>query len=256
MPWSNWTRASEEGVSVISSFQQGESSGLFRVVDSEIGFDSTTRGLGISCLHCIQLVDPCSSSMVSSSLPFISTVAIYYLVWNEFCHSLAGGHVWATEHILASTPSWRIFVGLSCQLVRFSRRLLWHSALMKSWSSTLRPCHSKMAAFVIYQLINLFLVVFDCYGKALPTIANCALYTCFSYVVITITVLVCPWTLPECWLGICQIRKCYRLVYRWNCIFIVGLINPLSFSCLTRPPIWPKRPAISPATDISHCYLR
>lgn len=107
--------------------------------------------------------------------------------------------------------------------------------LMGFWNLT-HPEHvtKTWELFVIYQLVNVFLVLFNCYGKYLPYIANYALYvSLFSYVVITVTVLVCA-------------RGNYntaRFVFvefdnntGWSSAaiaFIVGLVNPnWSFSCL------------------------
>lgn len=109
------------------------------------------------------------------------------------------------------------------------------SEIMAFWN-LMHPDHvtQKWQLFVIYQIINAFLVLFNCYGRILPTVANCALYiSLFSYVVITITVLVCA-------------RGNYQPAHfvfsdfengtGWSSAgiaFIVGLINPnWSFSCL------------------------
>lgn len=107
--------------------------------------------------------------------------------------------------------------------------------LMGFWRLT-HPEHvtQPWQLFVIYQLINLFLVVFNCFGKFLPLIANGALYTSlFSYVVITITVLVCA-------RGKYQSADFVFVEFENNTgwtssaiAFIVGLVNPnWSFSCL------------------------
>lgn len=92
----------------------------------------------------------------------------------------------------------------------------------------------RWQSFIVLQLINIFTMLFNCYGKFLPIIANWALYTSlFSYSVILVTVLVCA-------------RGNYnsaRFVFvdfhnntGWSntgIAFLVGLINPnWSFSCL------------------------
>ncbi|KAK6204412.1 amino acid/polyamine transporter I [Scheffersomyces amazonensis] len=98
------------------------------------------------------------------------------------------------------------------------------------------PTHvaKKWQMFVIYQLINLFLVLFNCYGKWLPYLGNGCLYvSLFSYIVITITVLVCS-------RGNYQSARFVFVEFEngtgWSSAgiaFIVGLVNPnWSFSCL------------------------
>lgn len=93
-----------------------------------------------------------------------------------------------------------------------------------------KPWHN----FVLYQLINAFVMLFNCYGKILPYIANGALYTSlFSYTVILITVLVCA-------RGNYNSANFVFVDFQNNTgwksagiAFIVGLINPnWSFSCL------------------------
>lgn len=92
----------------------------------------------------------------------------------------------------------------------------------------------KWQLFVIYELVNIFLALFNCYGKILPFIGQYALYiSLFSYFTITITVLVCSRG---------KFNTAY-FVFRefsngtgWQSAgiaFIVGLVNPnWSFSCL------------------------
>lgn len=88
--------------------------------------------------------------------------------------------------------------------------------------------------FVLYQLINAFIMIFNCYGKYLPVIANGALYTSlFSYSVILITVLVCArghYNSAEFVFVDFQNNTGWKSA---GIAFIVGLINPnWSFSCL------------------------
>lgn len=88
--------------------------------------------------------------------------------------------------------------------------------------------------FVLYQIINAFIMIFNCYGKYLPVIANGALYTSlFSYAVILITVLVCArghYNSAEFVFVEFQNNTGWKSA---GIAFIVGLINPnWSFSCL------------------------
>lgn len=109
----------------------------------------------------------------------------------------------------------------------------------------------KWQLFVIYQIVNAFLVLFNCYGRMLPSIANAALYTSlFSFVVITITVLACSrghYQPPE------FVFVKFNNGTGWNSAgiaFIVGLVNPnWSFSCLDCATHMAEE-VLNPARDI------
>ncbi|ODV66580.1 amino acid transporter [Hyphopichia burtonii NRRL Y-1933] len=154
--------------------------------------------------------------------------------------SAGGQYVWTR---VLSPKKYSSFLAYLCG------SLAWAGAIFTSASMALsvaqavmgfynltHPDHvtEKWQLFVIFQIVNILLILFNCYGKALPMIANGVLYfSLFSYVVITITVLVCS-------------RGNYRdakFVFAefdnntgWSnsgIAFIIGLVNPnWSFSCL------------------------
>ena len=88
--------------------------------------------------------------------------------------------------------------------------------------------------FVCFELLHLFLMFFNCYGKSLPIISSSSLYiSLLSFFTITITVLACSH-------GKFNDAKFVFATFNnetgWKnggIAFIVGLINPAwSFSCL------------------------
>ncbi|CCF60391.1 hypothetical protein KAFR_0K00360 [Kazachstania africana CBS 2517] len=88
--------------------------------------------------------------------------------------------------------------------------------------------------FVCFELVHLFLMLFNCYGKSLPLISSSSLYiSLFSFFTITITVLACSSGKFN------DSKFVFATFYNetgWKSsaiAFIVGLINPAwSFSCL------------------------
>ncbi|ODQ81343.1 hypothetical protein BABINDRAFT_160702 [Babjeviella inositovora NRRL Y-12698] len=88
--------------------------------------------------------------------------------------------------------------------------------------------------FVAFELLNIFIFFFNCYGKILPHIATGALYiSLFSFAVITITVLACSkgsYNTPA------FVFRDFENATGWESAglaFIIGLVNPnWSFSCL------------------------
>lgn len=101
-------------------------------------------------------------------------------------------------------------------------------AILGFWNLT-HPEHvtKSWELFVIFQITNVSLVLFNCYHKYLPFIANGALYvSLFSYVAITITVLACA-------KGNYQSAEFVFVKFEnstgWKSTavaFIVGLVNP------------------------------
>ncbi|CCK70253.1 Hnm1p KNAG_0D05140 [Huiozyma naganishii CBS 8797] len=88
--------------------------------------------------------------------------------------------------------------------------------------------------FVCFELIHLFLMLFNCYGKSLPLISSSSLYiSLISFLTITITVLACSSG------SFNDSKFVFATFYNetgWKnsgMAFIMGLINPAwSFSCL------------------------
>ncbi|CCD26683.1 Hnm1p NDAI_0I01140 [Naumovozyma dairenensis CBS 421] len=88
--------------------------------------------------------------------------------------------------------------------------------------------------FVCFEILHLFLMIFNCYGKSLPIISASSLYISLSsFLIITITVLACSRGQFN------DAKFVFATFYNetgWKnsgIAFIVGLINPAwSFSCL------------------------
>lgn len=114
----------------------------------------------------------------------------------------------------------------------------------------------KWQLFVIYELINAFLVLFNCYGRILPIIGKTVLYvSLFSYITISLTVLICSRG---------HYQKADFVFVQFNnqtgwkssgIAFIVGLINPnWSFSCLDSATHLAEE-TTKPRTDIPKAIL-
>lgn len=159
-----------------------------------------------------------SSAMPSAGGQYVWTRVLSPKKYSSFLAYLCGSFAWAGAIFTSASMA----LSIATEIMGFW--VITHpDFVVKKWQ-----------LFVIYQLVNLFLVLFNCYGKFLPMIANSALYiSLFSYVVITITVLVSS-------------RGNFRdpaFVFTqfenntgWSSAgiaFIVGLVNPnWSFSCL------------------------
>lgn len=159
-----------------------------------------------------------SSAIPSAGGQYVWTRVLAPRKYSSFLAYLCGSLAWAGSLFTSASMALSI-----AQMVMGFWNLTHPEHVTKSWQ-----------LFVIYQLVNVFLVMFNCYGKYLPWIANGALYTSlFSYTVITITVLVCArgnFATPE------FVFVDFHNNTGWQSAgiaFIVGLINPnWSFSCL------------------------
>lgn len=88
--------------------------------------------------------------------------------------------------------------------------------------------------FVTFELIHLFLMLFNCYGKSLPLISSSSLYiSLLSFFTITVTVLACSsgqFNDPKFVFATFYNQTGWKNA---GIAFIMGLINPAwSFSCL------------------------
>ncbi|KAJ9090762.1 hypothetical protein QFC19_009436 [Naganishia cerealis] len=256
----------EEGVSVISSSRQGELKRTFSVWSIlGIGFGLTNSWFGISA----SLI-----TGIQSGGPMLIIYGIIIIAFISYCIGitlsemssaipLAGGqYVWTR---VLSPRKHSSFLAYLCGSLAWAGSLFTSASMALSIANEImafwvlkHPDHvtQKWQLFVIYQLINLFLVMFNCYGKALPTIANCALYTSlFSYVVITITVLVCS---RGHYQNADFVFVKFENATGWSTAgiaFIVGLINPnWSFSCLDSATHLAEE-TNTPATDIPIAIL-
>ncbi|CAK7902422.1 choline transport protein [[Candida] anglica] len=169
--------------------------------------------------YCIGItLSELSSAIPSAGGQYVWTRVLSPKKYSSFLAYLCGSFAWAGS----------IFTSASMALAIANE-------IMGFWI-LMHPEHKsqKWQLFIIYQIINVFLVLFNCYGKLLPSIANGALYiSLFSFVTITITVLVCS-------RGNYQPAEFVFVNFEngtgWSSAgiaFIVGLINPnWSFSCL------------------------
>ena len=172
-----------------------------------------------SVSYCIGItLSEMSSAIPSAGGQYVWTRVLSPRKYSSFLAYLCGSFAWAGS----------IFTSASMALAIAQE-------VMGFWN-LMHPNHTtkRWELFILYQIINAFLVIFNCYGKLLPAIANSALYiSLFSFTVITITVLVCS-------------RGNYNTAHfvfvefengtGWKSAgiaFIVGLVNPnWSFSCL------------------------
>ncbi|KAF8001957.1 hypothetical protein HF325_002922 [Metschnikowia pulcherrima] len=169
--------------------------------------------------YCIGItLSELSSAIPSAGGQYVWTRVLSPRKYSGFLSYLCGSLAWAGSLFTSA------LMALSIALTIMGFWNLMHpDHVTKSWE-----------LFVVYQIVNASLVIFNCYGKYLPFIANGALYTSlFLYVVITITVLACA-------KGNYQSADFVFVTFEngtgWKSAgiaFIVGLINPnWSFSCL------------------------
>ncbi|SGZ52535.1 CIC11C00000004109 [Sungouiella intermedia] len=208
-----------------------------------IGFGLTNSWFGISA----SLI-----TGIQSGGPLLIVYGIIIIAFISYCigitlselssaiPSAGGQYVWTR---VLSPRKYSSFLAYLCGSLAWAGSLFTSASmalsiaqmLMGFWNLS-HPDHvtKPWELFVIYQLINVFLVLFNCYGKYLPYIANSALYTSlFSYVVISITVLVCA---RGNYNTASFVFKDFENNTGWKSAgiaFIVGLVNPnWSFSCL------------------------
>lgn len=154
--------------------------------------------------------------------------------------SAGGQYVWT--RVLAP-KKYLSFLAYTCGSLAWGGALFTCASMAQAIANELmgfwvlnHPDHvpQKWQLFVIYELVNAFLVIFNCYGRVLPIIGKTVLYvSLFSYITITITVLVCS-------RGNYQTADFVFVHFNNNTgwklagiAFIVGLVNPnWSFSCL------------------------
>lgn len=226
------------------SLNQGELKRTFSVWSIlGIGFGLTNSWFGISA----SLV-----TGIQSGGPMLIVYGIIIIAFISYCigitlsemssaiPSAGGQYVWTR---VLSPKKYSSILAYLCGSFAWAGSLFTSASMALSIANEImafwvmmHPDHviKKWQLFVIYQLVNLFLILFNCHGRYLPYIANGALYTSlFSFVVITVTVLVCS-------RGNYQPSSFVFTEFENNTgwsssgiAFIVGLINPnWSFSCL------------------------
>lgn len=225
-----------------------------------IGFGLTNSWFGISAslITGIEAGGPILIVYGIIIITFISyCIGITLSEMSSAIPSAGGQYVWT--RVLAP-KKYSSFLGYMCGSFAWAGSLFTSASMALSMASLImgfwvltHPSHvvQKWQLFVVYQLVNLFLIIFNCYGRILPYVANGALYmSLFSFVVITVTVLLCS-------------RGHYQdpsFVFSkfdnntgWSTAgiaFIVGLINPnWSFSCLDSATHLAEE-VLQPARDI------
>lgn len=178
---------------------------------------------GILIIACISYCIGITLSELSSAMP-----------------SAGGQYVWTR---VLSPRKYSGILSYLCGSLAWAGSLFTSASLALSLASTTMAFWTMMhpgfvtqpwQLFVVYQIMNAIVVLFNCYGRFLPLFANFALYiSLFSYVVITITVLVCA---RGNYNDSSFVFTDFQNATGWKSAgiaFIVGLINPnWSFSCL------------------------
>lgn len=257
-------------VNIVDEDKQSEQVGVLKRSFSTwsvlgIGFGLTNSWLGISAslITGIQSGGPMLIVYGILIIAFISlNIGVTLSELSSAIPSAGGQYVWS--RVLAP-KKYSSFMAYICG------SLAWAGAIFTSASMALALAQEIMGfwilnhpdfvlkrwhLFLIYQLVNAFLVLFNCYGKWLPFVADGALYTSlFSYCVIMITVLVCS-------RGNFNSAKFVFVEFEnntgWDSVFIafvVGLINPnWSFSCLDSATHLAEE-TMRPETDIPKAIL-
>lgn len=208
-----------------------------------IGFGLTNSWFGISA----SLI-----TGIQSGGPLLIIYGIIIIAFISYCigttlselssaiPSAGGQYVWTR---VLSPRKYSGFLAYLCGSLAWVGSLFTGASMALSVANTVvafynlyHPGHvtKRWELFVTYQLVNLFLTLFNCYGKFLPVIANGALYvSLFSYCCITITVLVCA---RDHYNTASFVFTEFQNNTGWTSAgiaFIVGLVNPnWSFSCL------------------------
>lgn len=208
-----------------------------------IGFGLTNSWFGISAslITGIQSGGPLLIVYGIIIIAFISyCVGITLSELSSAVPSAGGQYVWTR---VLSPRKYSSFLAYICGSLAWAGSLFTSASMALSMAQTVlgfwnltHPNHvtKPWQLFVTYQLINVFLFIFNCYGKFLPFIANGALYvSLFSFTVITITVLTCA---RNHFNTADFVFVTFENNTGWKSAgiaFIVGLVNPnWSFSCL------------------------
>ncbi|CAI4061794.1 Hnm1p SKDI_07G1800 [Saccharomyces kudriavzevii IFO 1802] len=153
----------------------------------------------------------------------------------------AGGQFWWSLKL--APPKYKRFAAYMCGSFAFAGSVFTSASTTLSVATEVVGMYALMHPeftpkrwhiFVCFELLHLFLMLFNCYGKSLPIISSSSLYiSLFSFFTITITVLACSHGKFN------DAKFVFATFYNetgWKnggIAFIVGLINPAwSFSCL------------------------
>lgn len=208
-----------------------------------IGFGLTNSWVGISASLITGIESGGPMTIVYGIIIIASISACIGITLSEMSSAIpsAGGqYVWT--RVLAP-KKYSSFYAYMCGSLAWAGSIFTSASMALSVAQYLmgfwvlsHPLHviKTWELFVVYQIVNVFLVLFNCYGKFLPILANGALYTSlFSYAVITITVLVCARNNYSTPLFVFTQFTNNTGWKNSGIAFIVGLVNPnWSFSCL------------------------
>lgn len=238
------TTTKSQGSHDTSSIKSGELKRTFSTFSViAIGFTLTNSWYGISAglVTGIQSGGPLLIVYGILIVTFFSVCIAITLGELSSAIPLAGGqYVWS--RVLAP-KKYSAFLAYLCGSFSWGGAIFTCASMASAISTELmafwvlmHPDHviKKWQLFVIYQCVNIFVALFNMYGKWLPFLGNISMFiSIFSYFAITLTVLICS-------------RGKYRpasFVFTqfengtgWSSsgiAFIVGLINPAwAFSCL------------------------
>lgn len=159
-----------------------------------------------------------TSAIPSAGGQYVWTRVLSPKKYSGFLAYLCGSFAWAGAEFMSAS----ITLSIAEEIMAF-----W---VLKHPDFQIKKWHN----FVIFQLMNIFLFVFNCHGRFLPTFAKAAIYvSIFSFIVTGVTVVVCS-------KGHYQSARSVFADFKNNTgwsnsgiAFIVGLINPnWSFGCL------------------------
>lgn len=153
----------------------------------------------------------------------------------------AGGQFWWSLKL--APPKYKRFAAYMCGSFAYAGSVFTSASTTLSVATEVVGMYALMNpnftpkrwhVFVCFELLHLFLMLFNCYGKSLPLISSSSLYiSLLSFFTITITVLACSHGKFN------DAKFVFATFYNetgWKnggIAFIVGLINPAwSFSCL------------------------
>jgi len=136
---------------------------------------------GVIIIACVSTCVGITLSEMSSAIPsaggqYVWTRVLSPKKYSGFLAYLCGSFAWAGAEFMSAS----ITLSIAEEIMAFW--ILMHPDFeIKKWHN-----------FLIFQLMNIFLFIFNCHGRFLPTFAKCAIYvSLFSFIVTGITVVVC-----------------------------------------------------------------
>ncbi|CCH57997.1 hypothetical protein TBLA_0A01960 [Henningerozyma blattae CBS 6284] len=208
-----------------------------------VGFGLTNSWFGISA-SMVTGIESGGPMMIVYGIIIISLISICVgvsLGELSSAYPHAGGQFfWSLK---LAPPKHRRFAAYMCGSYAYAGSVFTSASTTLSVATELvgmyALCHESFVprrwhVFVCFELLHLFLLLFNCYGKSLPFISSSSLYiSLLSFFTITITVLACAHGKYN------DAKFVFATFYNetgWKnggIAFIVGLINPAwSFSCL------------------------